>query len=152
MLLSLIYARLPKAHFISEWDSTGDASSMRFEMGARFGDSGGREVSLELCERSKDAQHEFVEGGFAQSLGRHDFPCDVVLPQFFKQGDEVPQIPRQPVEAMDHELLDAARPDNAQQSVQGSCQSSLRRQNALQRPRRLVSAAAGSASTPMQSN
>ena len=104
--------------FIAEWDSTGDASSMRFEMGARFGDSGGREIPLELGERGKDAQHEFVEGGFAQSLGRHDFQCDVVIPQFFKQGDEVPQIPRQPVEAMDHELLVAARPDDAQQSVQ----------------------------------
>ncbi len=105
--------------FISEWDGSGDPSAMRFEMGARFGDSGGREISLELRERGKDAQHEFVEGGFAQSLGRHDFQCDVVIPQFFKQGDEVPQIPRQPVEAMDHELLDAARPDDAQQSVQG---------------------------------
>jgi hypothetical protein len=42
-----------------------------------------------------------------------------VIPQFFKQGDEVPQVPRQPVEAMDHELLDATRTENAQQSVQG---------------------------------
>lgn len=104
--------------FVSEWDSTSDASSMRFEMSARFGDSGGREISLEFRERGKDAQHEFVEGSSAQSLGRHDFQCDVVIPQFFKQSDEVPQIPRQPVEAMDYELLDAAGPDDAQQSVQ----------------------------------
>ena len=103
--------------FVSEWDGSRDASAMRFEMGARFGDSGGREISLELRERGKDAQHEFVEGGLAQSLRRHDFQCDVVVPKFFEQGDEVPQIPRQPVEAMDDELLDAARPDNAQQSV-----------------------------------
>ena len=42
-----------------------------------------------------------------------------MIAQFFKQGDEVPQIPRQPVEAMDHELVDAARPDDAKQSLQG---------------------------------
>jgi len=67
---------------------------MRFEMGARFGDSRGSEIPLELRERGEDAQHEFVEGGFAQSLGRHDCQCDVMVPKLLEQGDEVPQIPR----------------------------------------------------------
>jgi hypothetical protein len=80
--------------FISEWDGSRDTSSVRFEMGARFGDSGGRKVSLELGERGKDAQHEFVECGFTQSLCRHDFQFDVMVPKLLEQGDEVPQIPR----------------------------------------------------------
>src|ERR1700719_5387 len=37
--------------FISEWDGSRDSSSMRFKMGVRFRDSGGREISLELRER-----------------------------------------------------------------------------------------------------
>ena len=88
-------------------------------MGAGFGNSGSREIPLELGERSKDAQHELIEGSLAQSLGRHDFECDVVVPKLLEQRDEMPQISREPVEAIDNELLDAARPDDAQQSVQG---------------------------------
>ena len=78
-----------------------------------------REAARSRSNSAKDARTFSIN--LSSRRGSHPgavtTPTRRCAPEVLEQGGEVPQVPRQPVEAIDDKLLDASGPDHAQQSL-----------------------------------